>query len=41
MHGIAFLQNLAVVMIVAGLATMLFQRFKQPVVLGYFLARVH
>lgn len=40
MHGIAFLQDLAVVMIVAGLVTVLFHRFKQPVVLGYILAGV-
>ena len=40
MHGIAFLQDLAVVMIVAGLVTVLFHRFKQPVVLGYIVAGV-
>ena len=40
MHGIAFLQDLAVVMIVAGIVTVLFHRFKQPVVLGYILAGV-
>lgn len=38
MHGLTFLQDLAVVMIVAGLVTLLFHRFKQPVVLGYILA---
>src|SRR5262245_60721876 len=38
MHGITFLQDLAVVMIVAGLVTVLFHRFRQPVVLGYILA---
>src|SRR5689334_5494323 len=38
MHTIDFLQDLAVVMIVAGLVTILFHRFKQPVVLGYILA---
>src|SRR5882762_10002243 len=38
MHGIAFLQDLAIVMIVAGLVTVVFHRFKQPVVLGYILA---
>src|SRR6185503_15800221 len=37
-HGVTFLQDLAVVMIVAGLVTVLFHRFKQPVVLGYILA---
>ena len=39
MHAI-FLQDLAVVMIVAGLVTVLFHRFKQPVVLGYIIAGV-
>lgn len=38
MHGTTLLQDLAVVMIVAGLVTILFHRFKQPVVLGYILA---
>lgn len=38
MHGVAFLQDLAVVMIVAGLVTVIFHRFNQPVVLGYILA---
>src|SRR5437667_2669092 len=38
MAGITFLQDLAVVMIVAGLVTVLFHRFKHPVVLGYILA---
>lgn len=36
----SFLQDLAVVMIVAGLVTVLFHRLKQPVVLGYILAGV-
>ena len=40
MHGIAFLQDLAVVLIVAGLVTLLFHRLKQPVVLGYIVAGV-
>src|SRR5688572_14074010 len=40
MHGIVFLQDLAVVMIVAGLVTVIFHRFKQPVVLGYIIAGV-
>lgn len=38
MHSVTFLQDLAVVMIVAGLVTVFFHRFKQPVVLGYILA---
>jgi CPA2 family monovalent cation:H+ antiporter-2 len=40
MHSIAFLQDLAVVMIVAALVTVVFHRLKQPVVLGYILAGV-
>src|SRR5262245_15117638 len=40
MHGVAFLQDLAVVMILAGLVTVIFHRFKQPVVLGYIIAGV-
>src|SRR5687768_15628755 len=39
-HGAEFLQDLAVVMIVAGLVTILFHQFKQPVVLGYIIAGV-
>lgn len=38
MHHILFLQDLAIVMIVAGLATIIFRQLKQPVVLGYILA---
>jgi CPA2 family monovalent cation:H+ antiporter-2 len=40
MHTITFLHDLAVVMIVAGLVTVIFHRFKQPVVLGYIVAGV-
>ena len=40
MHAVTFLQDLAVVMIVAGLVTVIFHRFKQSVVLGYILAGV-
>src|SRR5882724_2744184 len=40
MHAATFLQDLAVVMIVAGLVTVIFHRFKQPVVLGYIIAGV-
>src|SRR5262245_1245475 len=40
MHETAFLQDLAVVMIVAGLVTVLFHRLRQPVVLGYIAAGV-
>jgi CPA2 family monovalent cation:H+ antiporter-2 len=35
-----FLQDLAVVMIVAAIVTIVFRQFKQPVVLGYILAGV-
>ena len=38
MHQITFLQDLAIVMSVAALATILFRQLKQPVVLGYILA---
>lgn len=40
MHTVTFLQDLAVVMIVAGLVTIVFHRLKQPVVLGYIIAGV-
>lgn len=40
MHGVSFLQDLAIVMIVAGLVTVLFHRLKLPVVLGYIIAGV-
>ena len=39
MHDpIGFLQTLAIVLCVAAVTTVVFQRFKQPVVLGYLLA---
>jgi CPA2 family monovalent cation:H+ antiporter-2 len=40
MHELQFIQDLATVMLVAGLTTVLFQRLRQPVVLGYILAGV-
>ncbi|PTQ89691.1 cation:proton antiporter [Agitococcus lubricus] len=40
MHAAGFIQDLAVIMIVAGIVTLIFHRFKQPVVLGYILAGV-
>lgn len=40
MHHVVFLQDLAVVMIIAAVVTMVFRYFKQPVVLGYILAGV-
>jgi monovalent cation:H+ antiporter-2, CPA2 family len=39
-HGIGFIQDLAVVMAIAGIVTVLFHRLKQPVVLGYIAAGV-
>lgn len=38
MHAAAFIQDLAVIMLVAGMVTIIFHRLKQPVVLGYILA---
>ena len=38
MHSAAFLQDLAVVMLVAACVTVLFRWFHQPVVLGYIFA---
>lgn len=40
MHGVSFLHDLAVVMCVAAVVTIVFRQFKQPVVLGYILAGV-
>jgi CPA2 family monovalent cation:H+ antiporter-2 len=40
MHNAAFLQDLAVVMMVAGLVTVTFHALKLPLVLGYILAGV-
>jgi Kef-type K+ transport system, predicted NAD-binding component len=40
MHEIGFIRDLAVVMIVAGATTIVFQRLRQPVLLGYILAGV-
>ncbi|MCL2021645.1 MAG: cation:proton antiporter [Betaproteobacteria bacterium] len=40
MNAAGFIQDLAIVMLVAGIVTLLFHRFKQPVVLGYILAGV-
>ena len=38
MHAISFIQDLAVIMLVAGVVTIIFHRLKQPVVLGYIVA---
>jgi CPA2 family monovalent cation:H+ antiporter-2 len=40
MHGAMFLQNLAMVLGVAAVTTVLFQLLRQPVVLGYILAGI-
>lgn len=40
MQEIGFIRDLAMVMIVAGATTVLFQRMRQPVLLGYILAGV-
>ncbi len=40
MHGAGFIQDLAMIMLVAGIVTIVFHRFKQPVVLGYIIAGV-
>src|ERR1700730_18816651 len=39
-HAIGFIQDLAVIMAIAGVVTVLFHRWKQPVVLGYIVAGV-
>ncbi len=38
MYAVDFVQDLAVIMLVAGVVTVLFHRLKQPVVLGYIVA---
>ena len=38
MHAISFIQDLAVIMAIAGVVTVLFHRLRQPVVLGYIVA---
>jgi CPA2 family monovalent cation:H+ antiporter-2 len=40
MHALTFLEDLAVVMIVAGLVTIACHRLRQPVVLGYMIAGI-
>ena len=37
-HANAFLQDLAIIMLLAGLITVIFHRLRQPVVLGYIAA---
>lgn len=38
MHGAAFIQDMAVIMLTAGVVTVLFHALRQPVVLGYIAA---
>src|SRR3954454_12151551 len=40
MDAVAFIQDMAVIMLIAGVVTVLFHRLKQPVVLGYIIAGV-
>jgi CPA2 family monovalent cation:H+ antiporter-2 len=40
MHAASFIQDLAVIMLIAGIVTLLFHRLRQPVVLGYIVAGV-
>lgn len=40
MHAIAFIRDLAVIMLAAGVVTVLFRLMRQPVVLGYIVAGV-
>lgn len=40
MHGNNFIHDMALIMLVAGMVTLLFNRFKQPVVLGYLVAGI-
>ncbi|PSB92111.1 cation:proton antiporter [Candidatus Pandoraea novymonadis] len=39
-HAVDFIQDLAVIMLLAGIVTVIFNRFRQPVVLGYIVAGV-
>jgi CPA2 family monovalent cation:H+ antiporter-2 len=38
MHGVDFIKDLAVIMLTAGVVTVIFHYLKQPVVLGYIIA---
>ncbi len=40
MHALDFIQDLAIIMLVAGFISILFHRLNQPVVLGYILAGI-
>lgn len=37
MHPLDFIQDLAVIMLIAGIVAILFRRFRQPLVLGYII----
>lgn len=39
-HALMFIQDLAIIMLIAGFTTILCHQFKQPIVLGYILAGV-
>lgn len=40
MHALDFIQDLAIIMLIAGIVTIVFHRLNQPVVLGYLIAGV-
>lgn len=40
MHGISFIQDLAIIMLLAGVISVFFSRIKQPIVLGYIIVGV-
>ena len=40
MHANIFIQDMALIMLIAGVVTIIFNRFKQPVVLGYIVAGI-
>jgi len=40
MHVIAFIHDLAIIMLTAGVVTVVFHLLRQPVVLGYIVAGV-
>ncbi len=40
MHEIRFIQDMAIIMLVAGFSTIVFHQLKQPVVLGYIIAGI-
>ncbi len=40
MHADTFIHDIAIIMLVAGIITVIFHKFKQPVILGYLLAGI-